>query len=113
MFFTLLFSASLVSRANVHSHIFMVHYFALLICIKSKHCHWKQHGRLAGFSDSLSGPYWDPLHWTCLFGKLSLTTLRPWAGSFKVSFKLLLDLFLNLSNPEKTESSSQGENVQR
>lgn len=46
MFFTLLFSASLVSRANVHLHIFIVHYFALLICIKSKHCHWKQHGRL-------------------------------------------------------------------
>ena len=35
MFFTLLFSASLVSWENVHSHIFMVHYFALLICIKS------------------------------------------------------------------------------
>lgn len=34
MLFTLLFSASLVSRANVHSHIF-VHYFALLICNKS------------------------------------------------------------------------------
>lgn len=40
--------------------------------------------------------------------------LRAWAGSFKVFCKLLLeDLFLNLSNPEKTETSSQGENVQR
>lgn len=35
MLFTLLFSASLVSRANMHLHIF-VHYFALLICNKSK-----------------------------------------------------------------------------
>lgn len=36
MFFTPLFSASLVSRANVNSHIFTVHYFARSICIKSK-----------------------------------------------------------------------------
>lgn len=54
--------------------------------LKTKCCHWRQHGRPAGFLASFSGPSWDLSRWTCLFGKHSLTMLRAWAGPFKCLF---------------------------
>lgn len=97
-----------------------IHTFSRCIILPAKYalntkcCHWKQHGRPAGFSASFSEPSWDLSRWTCLFGKHFLTVLRAWAGSFKCLFRASARRFVSPTvKPEKTESSRPGENVQR
>jgi hypothetical protein len=59
-------------------------------------------------------PFWNLSHWTCLFGNHSLTMLRAWAGSFKCLFWASARGFVPQAvKAEKTESSSQWENVHR
>lgn len=83
--------------------------------LNPKCCHWKQHGRPAGFSASFSGPYGICHMGPVCLARTSQQYQELGQGLLNVSFELLLgDSLLKLSNPEKNPSSSSREkNEQR